>query len=349
MESENEGQPAGSPGITQLEDTPMESQREIRLAIKEIPKPAEKARSFKAILLNERKSKEGPEAIQADFDDSSDDEDMEIQDPPTTKSRIKVNFSQDHLKRITQQYKDCLIIKLLGKNMGFKTLMSRISALWNLDGLFTPVDLGLGFYLIRFESKTDYNKVFTGGPWVIQDHYLTVRKWQPDFKADKATAIKTAVWMRFPFLPYEYYDQICFECGRVGHQKESCNSRIGPSNQTAGENPTVAPSESSAAKAVSINGNPVPEKSEEIGYGEWMAVSQKKTKKIGPIGNGPQGPKRVQAQNGKGLAQNVSMSNYKASTSSGLQYRPKENHKDQASVKQEKREGSSKQASNVNA
>ncbi|KAI8570072.1 hypothetical protein RHMOL_Rhmol01G0004700 [Rhododendron molle] len=401
-----------SPGIAQTEDTPMEPQRGIRLAIKEIPKPAEKARSFKAILLNERKSKEGPETIQVEsgFDDSSDDEDMGIQDPPTTKSRIRVNFSKDHLKRIRQQYKDCLIIKLLGKNMGFKTLMSRISALWNLDGLFTPVELGLGFYLIRFESKTDYNKVFTGGPWVIQDHYLTVQKWQPDFKADKATAIKTAVWMRFPFLPYEYYDEeslfeiakelgkplkvdintiegirasyarvsveldlsqplevsvairnedylieyehihlICFDCGRVGHRKESCSSRMGPTNQTAGENPTVTPPESSAAKAVSFNGNPVPEKSEEIGYGEWMVVSRRKTKKIGPIGNGPQGPKRVQAQNGKGPAQNVSISKSKASTSSNLQYRPKENHRDQTLVQQGKREGSSKQASNGNA
>ncbi|KAI8550986.1 hypothetical protein RHMOL_Rhmol06G0149500 [Rhododendron molle] len=374
MESENEGQPAGSPGIAQTEDTPMEPQRGIRLAIKEIPKPAEKARSFKAILLNERKSREGPETIQVEsgFDDSSDDEDMGLQDPPTTKSRIKVNFSKDHLKRIRQQYKDCLIIKLLGKNMGFKTLMSRISALWNLEGLFTPVDLGLGFYLIRFESKTDYNKVFTGGPWVIQDHYLTVRKWQPDFKADKATAIKTAVWMRFPFLPYEYYDEeslfeiakelgkplkvdintiegirasyarvcveldlsqplevsvairnedylieyehihlICFDCGRVGHRKESCSSRVGLSSQVAGENPTVTPPESSAAKAVSFNGNPVPEKSEEIGYGEWMVVSRRK-KKTGPIGNGPQGPKRVQAQNGKGPASSVSISKNKA-------------------------------------
>lgn len=73
-------------------------------------------------------------------------------------------------------------------------------------GFFTPVDLGLGFYLIRFESKSDYHKVYTGGPWIIQDHYLTIRKWHPQFKADMASAIKTAVWMRFKFLPYAYYD-----------------------------------------------------------------------------------------------------------------------------------------------
>lgn len=128
-------------------------------------------------------------------------------EPNHTVSRIKVEFSKEHLKRIQQNHRGYLIIKLLGRNMGFKPLMDRISNLWDLEGFFTPVDLGLGFYLIRFESRADYNKVYTGGPWIIQDHYLTVRKWQPQFKADMASAIKTAVWMRFKFLPYEFYDE----------------------------------------------------------------------------------------------------------------------------------------------
>lgn len=147
----------------------------------------------------------------------------------------------------------------------------------------------------------------------------------------------------------EHIHLICFDCGRVGHRKESCNSKIGPINHTAGENPTVASPEPSAAKAVSFNGNPVPEKAEEIGYGEWMVVNRRKTKKNGPIGNGPQGPKRVQTQNGKGPAQNVSMHKNKAQASSGLQYKPKESHKDQVSVQQGKRDGSSKNVSNGNA
>lgn len=70
-----------------------------------------------------------------------------------------------------------------------------------------PVDVGLGFYVIRFESKADYLRVYMGGPWIIQDHYLTVRKWQSDFKADMAVAAKTAIWVRLPLLPMEYYDE----------------------------------------------------------------------------------------------------------------------------------------------
>ncbi|KAE9464876.1 hypothetical protein C3L33_03217, partial [Rhododendron williamsianum] len=344
------------------------------------------------------KPTENPEQIRTEFDEISDDEDMEPQEASKTKSRIKVDFTKEHLKRIRQQYRDCLIIKLLGKNIGFKTLMTRITALWNLEGLFTPVDLGLGFYLIRFETRSDYKRVYTGGPWVIQDHYLTVQKWQPDFKADKATAIKTAVWMRFPFLPYEYYDEeslfkiakelgkplkvdintiegirasyarvcveldlsqplevsvairnedylieyehihlICFDCGRVGHRKETCSSKTAPTSLTAGENPTVTITEKPAPKAVNFNGNSVPDETEEIRYGEWMVVTRRKPRKNGPTGNGPQGTNRLQAQsNGKCIAQNVSQNKNKASTSLGPQYRPNENNRDQAKTQQEK-------------
>ncbi|XP_028055244.1 uncharacterized protein LOC114259426 [Camellia sinensis] len=46
-----------------------------------------------------------------------------------------------------------------------------------------------------------------GGPWVVLDHYVTVRKWQQDFKSDEAEEDTTAIWVRFPNLPIEYYDE----------------------------------------------------------------------------------------------------------------------------------------------
>ncbi|KAI8524131.1 hypothetical protein RHMOL_Rhmol13G0126100 [Rhododendron molle] len=353
MESKTEGTPSEVAPISQPEDSPMEPQRETRTTMKEISKPIEKARSFKATLLNEYQSTETPEASRAEFDDLSDDEDMEVPDPPKTKSRIKVNFSKDHLKRIRQQYR----------------------------GLFTPVDLGLGFYLIRFETRSDYNKVYTGGPWVIQDHYLIVRKWQPDFKADRATAIKTAVWMRFPFLPYEYYDEeslfeiakelgkplkvdintingirasyarvcveldlsqpleisvairnedylieyehihlICFECGRVGHRRDSCSFKAIRNSLGDGEQVTVAAPVLTVPKPVSFNGNTVPDVSEGIGYGEWMVVSRRKERRNGPVVNGP---RKVQAQRGKSAAQSVNLPNGKPNQNPSPQYRPR--------------------------
>lgn len=54
----------------------------------------------------------------------------------------------------------------------------------------------------------DYSRVYTEGPWVVMDHYVTVRKWQHDFKPDEAEEDTTAIWMRFPNLPID--EQILF-------------------------------------------------------------------------------------------------------------------------------------------
>ena len=55
--------------------------------------------------------------------------------------------------------------------------------------------------------KEDYRNVFTNGPWIIMNHYLTVRKWEPNFKPSEAREVTTAVWLRLPELPIEYYEE----------------------------------------------------------------------------------------------------------------------------------------------
>lgn len=245
--------------------------------------------------------------------------------------------------------------------------MDRIHRLWNLEGTIVPIDIGLGFYIIRFETKSDYNRVYTGGPWIIQDHYLTVRKWHSNFKADMAEAIKTAVWVRVPLLPMEFYEEdnineiaeklgkplkvdnktmvsvrgsyaricvemdlsqplppsiavekydyyleyehlhlICFSCGRVGHQRETCGA-LPATEMTGGVAELTVDNHTRADnKPVRFNGQVAQEEPKEIGFGEWMVVSRQPRKLNSP--NGPRNPEaqahnRPNARNTKPLDQ----------------------------------------------
>lgn len=42
-------------------------------------------------------------------------------------------------------------------------------------------------------------------PWLIDDHYISLRPWVPNFKPSAALITKTKVWVRFLELPTEYY------------------------------------------------------------------------------------------------------------------------------------------------
>ncbi|XP_028105264.1 uncharacterized protein LOC114304299, partial [Camellia sinensis] len=111
------------------------------------------------------------------------------------------------IKHIRRPWKDCLIVRLLGKTLGYKLLVSKLRKMWGLQGDFEATDLGLGFFLIKFEMMVDCSRVYTEGPWIIMDHYLTVRRWEHDFKPSEAGEVATALWVRFPQLPIEYYNE----------------------------------------------------------------------------------------------------------------------------------------------
>lgn len=53
--------------------------------------------------------------------------------------------------------------------------------LWKPRGELDILDLGYDFFLVKFDLKEDLDTVLAEGPWIIQDHYLTVRRWQLDF------------------------------------------------------------------------------------------------------------------------------------------------------------------------
>ncbi|KAK1307284.1 hypothetical protein QJS10_CPA10g01431 [Acorus calamus] len=67
-------------------------------------------------------------------------------------------------------------------------------------------DLANGFYVFKFSSEADMLIVLSGGPWIIQDHLLSLQRWKNDFDPTTATFEITPIWIRSPNLPLDYWD-----------------------------------------------------------------------------------------------------------------------------------------------
>ena len=68
------------------------------------------------------------------------------------------------------------------------------------------VDLGIGFFLVRFYSKEDLDNVLVKGPWFMGDQFLSIRPWEPFFKPSTANVSLIAAWIRLYELPIELYE-----------------------------------------------------------------------------------------------------------------------------------------------
>ncbi|KAI9115418.1 hypothetical protein K1719_013737 [Acacia pycnantha] len=77
--------------------------------------------------------------------------------------------------------------------------------MWKPQQPLKVVPLSNGYYIVSFSNKEDRDYAFSEGPWMIDDHYLLVQRWRPNFNPWKADSQrKIAAWVRIPDLPMEF-------------------------------------------------------------------------------------------------------------------------------------------------
>lgn len=99
-------------------------------------------------------------------------------------------------------------MKLLGKLIGYPIMKDRIKKLWKLNRGFDILDVDNRYFKVQFEQLGDTEKVVSGGPWTLFDHYLAITRWTPEFVSPDAKIERTLVWVRFPGLNLVDYDEI---------------------------------------------------------------------------------------------------------------------------------------------
>jgi hypothetical protein len=169
-------------------------------------------RSYKAMVLGETDdgaNNDGSEEEEEDEDVEAEEEGEGIQ----VEERKVGDYdcpafvlSKMEEKRIYRPWKRGVIVKLLGRRIGYKALETRLKQMWVRKGIINIIDLGNDYYLVAFSHQEDQYAALMNGPWFIYDHYLTVKEWSPNFHPASDTIKTVAVWIRISGLPIEYYD-----------------------------------------------------------------------------------------------------------------------------------------------
>ncbi|KAL4310070.1 hypothetical protein GQ457_01G015050 [Hibiscus cannabinus] len=135
-----------------------------------------------------------------------------MQSPNLTISELDVTirFSDRVHDAIDEKLANSVIIRLLGKSIGYRALLNRIQALWNPIGELQLIDMDNEYILVRFANEEDFIKVLSGGSWVVYGSYLTVQPWSRHFSTNADHPDKVMVWVRLSKLPYHYYTKSLF-------------------------------------------------------------------------------------------------------------------------------------------
>ncbi|KAL2331331.1 hypothetical protein Fmac_018912 [Flemingia macrophylla] len=69
-------------------------------------------------------------------------------------------------------WREAIIVKQLGKKVGYLALRERLKVIWRLPHGFEMVDLVNGFFVVKFDSLMDREKVVVGGEWCADQDRL---------------------------------------------------------------------------------------------------------------------------------------------------------------------------------
>jgi len=76
----------------------------------------------------------------------------------------KIHLDPKVFQDLCTPWKDVVVMKLLGKNLGYNTMKERLQKIWKLQGGFDIMDNDNGFLMVKFDQAADKEKVITGGP-----------------------------------------------------------------------------------------------------------------------------------------------------------------------------------------
>ncbi|KAA3485757.1 reverse transcriptase [Gossypium australe] len=122
-----------------------------------------------------------------------------------------IDFSERIQQILFKEMDSTVIIKLLGRSIGYAALSNRLNSLWNPSKSFHLMDIENGYYLVKLHSIHDYTKVLSQGPWLVYGQYLTVQPWTKEFRPSQPFPSIVMAWIRLPGLPGHLYKKKIIE------------------------------------------------------------------------------------------------------------------------------------------
>ncbi|KAJ4837060.1 hypothetical protein Tsubulata_038326 [Turnera subulata] len=112
--------------------------------------------------------------------------------------------------RLDKPWERAVIVKLLGRPIGFCALQNKIESLWRPRGPYKIIDLAYNYYIVRFWEESDFQHALIDGPWMILGHVLSVQPWSDSFRANTDKIDRVVCWIQFPDFPVNRYHSKIF-------------------------------------------------------------------------------------------------------------------------------------------
>ncbi|KAH9765435.1 hypothetical protein KPL70_001869 [Citrus sinensis] len=116
-----------------------------------------------------------------------------------------IGFSKKVHAQLIRPWQHAVVVKLLGRHIGYKALCNWLETLWSSTLGFSIIDLENDYFIFSFKVEGDVEFALTQGPWTIMGHYLIVQPWTFQFDASMQEIHLIIAWIRLLSMAFHYY------------------------------------------------------------------------------------------------------------------------------------------------
>lgn len=116
-----------------------------------------------------------------------------------------IGFSKKVHAQLIMPWQHAVVVKLLGRHIGYKALCNWLETLWSSTLGFSIIDLENDYFIFSFKVEGDVEFALTQGPWTIMGHYLIVQPWTFQFDASMQEIHLIIAWIRLLSMAFHYY------------------------------------------------------------------------------------------------------------------------------------------------
>ncbi|XP_060194890.1 uncharacterized protein LOC132624075 [Lycium barbarum] len=126
--------------------------------------------------------------------------------PPTIKDRIiTVTIEEDDLKNQKELWESAIIGYVVGDTPYANRMEGYVTRVWNFVTKPMVLMHDEGYYIFKFNSIQDKDKVLKAGPYYFNNKPLILKTWELDFNFEQEALSVIPIWVKFLGLPAGYW------------------------------------------------------------------------------------------------------------------------------------------------
>ncbi|KAF7841163.1 reverse transcriptase [Senna tora] len=118
-----------------------------------------------------------------------------------------IPISPEEINQAKSIWETSVIVRLVGCFIEQTSLTSKLMYTWKLNSEPSLLNIGSGFFIVRFGCLEDRWKALLHGPTIINGHFLALDFWRQGFNGTTTQKfLHSPVWIKLEGLPIEFFD-----------------------------------------------------------------------------------------------------------------------------------------------